>query len=64
MTDYKSMFKQAVIILAKIDEALGLGEDGCADPEETLFAIKELKARAERGEALARAVMDYQTGHA
>ena len=28
MTDYKSMFEQAVRTLAAIDEALGIGDDG------------------------------------
>lgn len=31
MTDYKSMFEQAVRTLAAIDEALGIGDDGCCD---------------------------------
>lgn len=44
MTDYKSMFEQAVRTLAAIDEALGIGDDGCADPDQTLTAIAELKA--------------------
>lgn len=44
MTDYKSMFEQAVRTLAAIDEALGIGDDGCGDPEQTLDAIAELKA--------------------
>ena len=44
MADYKSMFEQAVRILAAIDEALGIGDDGCGDPGQTLFAIAELKA--------------------
>ncbi len=44
MTDYKSMFEQAVRTLAAIDEALGIGDDGCGDPEQTLFAIAELKS--------------------
>lgn len=29
MTDYKSMFEQAARTLAAIDEALGIGDDGC-----------------------------------
>ena len=33
MTDYKSMFEQAVRTLAAIDEALGIGDDGCGDLE-------------------------------
>ncbi len=44
MTDYKSMFEQAVRALAAIDEALGIGDDGCGDPDQTLTAIAELKA--------------------
>ena len=44
MADYKSMFEQAVRTLAAIDEALGIGDDGCGDPEQTLTAIAELKA--------------------
>lgn len=44
MADYKSMFEQAVRTLVAIDEALGIGDDGCGDPEQTLFAIAELKA--------------------
>ena len=44
MTDYKSMFEQAVRTLAAIDEALGIGDDGCGDPDQTLTAIAELKA--------------------
>ena len=35
MTDYKSMFEQAVRILAAIDEALGIGDDGCGDIDQT-----------------------------
>jgi len=48
MTDYKSMFEQAVRTLAAIDEALGIGDDGC-DPDQTLTAIKELKAKVGAG---------------
>ena len=44
MTDYKSMFEQAVRTLAAIDEALGIGDDGCGDPDQTLTAIADLKA--------------------
>ena len=43
MTDYKSMFEQAVRTLAAIDEVLGIGDDGCGDPDQTLTAIAELK---------------------
>lgn len=49
MTDYKSMFEQAVRTLAAIDEALGIGEDGCGDPEQTLEAIAELKRKVGGG---------------
>ena len=58
--DYKSMFEQAVRTLASIDDALGIGDDGCADPDMTLTAISELKAAAQRGEELARKVMADQ----
>lgn len=44
MTDYKIMFEQAVRTLAAIDEALGIGDDGCGDPDQTLTAIADLKA--------------------
>lgn len=63
MTDYKSMFEQAVRTLAAIDEALGIGDDGCGDPDQTLTAIAELKDASQRGEALARVVMADQTAH-
>lgn len=49
MTDYKSMFEQAVRTLAAIDEALGIGDDGCCDPDQTLTAIAELKAKVGAG---------------
>lgn len=49
MTDYKSMFEQAVRTLAAIDGALGIGDDGCGDPDQTLSAIADLKARAVGG---------------
>lgn len=49
MTDYKSLFEQAVRTLAAIDEALGIGDDGCSDPEQTLYAIAELKAKVGAG---------------
>lgn len=74
MSDYKSMFQQAVRALASIDNALGIGDDGCGDLDQTLTAIAELKAKAEQAapqtitcqtcEALARAVMMDQTGSA
>jgi hypothetical protein len=38
------MARQAVRTLAAIDEALGIGDDGCGDPDQTLAAIAELKA--------------------
>ena len=61
---YKNMFEQAVRTLAAIDEALGIEEDGCNSPERTLVAIAELKAKAARGEELARTVMADNTGSA
>jgi hypothetical protein len=51
MTDYKSMFEQAVRTLAAIDEALGIGDDGCGDPDQTLTAIEELKAKVGAGKS-------------
>lgn len=53
----KVMFEQTIRALAAIDDALGIGDDGCADLEQTLDAIAELKASAARGEALAHTVM-------
>ena len=49
MTDYKSLFEQAVLTLAAINNALGIEDDGCADPERTLWEIAELRAAAEKG---------------
>lgn len=43
MTDYKNMFEQSIRSLASIDDALGIGDDGCGDLEQTLYAIKELR---------------------
>lgn len=40
---HKRMFMQAIASLSDIDEALGINEDGCGGPEETIFAIEELK---------------------
>ena len=57
------MFESAVRALAAIDDALGLEDDGCNEPERTLFAIAELKAQAARGEALARTVMADNVGN-
>ena len=62
MTDYKSMFEQAVRTLAAIDDALGIGDDGCGDPEQTLEAIADLKAESARGKELALAVMADNVG--
>lgn len=62
MDEYKRMFEDAVRTLAAIDEALGIGDDGCADPGQTLDAIAELKASAARGEELARTVMADNVG--
>ena len=64
MSDYKSMFEQAIRTLAAIDEALGIGDDGCGDPDQTLTAIADLKELARRGESLACAVMTDQVGKA
>ena len=54
---YKTMFEAAVSALAQIDYALGIEDDGCNEPEKTLFRIAELTGQAEIGESLARAVM-------
>lgn len=62
MDEYKSMFEQAIRTLAAIDEALGIGDDGCCDPDQTLDAIAELKAEAARGKELALAVMADNVG--
>ena len=48
MKDYKSMFEQAVRTLAAIDDALGIGDDGCGEPDITLTAIRKMKAAAHR----------------
>lgn len=52
MTDYKSMFEQAVDTLAAIDEALGIADYGCCDPGKTLTAITELKAKVQATQAV------------
>ena len=69
MTDYENLFKQAVRAMAAIDDALGIGDDGCGDLDQTLTEIANLKKRAgdatcKTCEALARAVMLDQTGSA
>lgn len=70
MTDYKSMFEQAVRTLAAIDDALGIGDDACGDPSITLTAIADLMGTSDKKaicpscESLARAVMMDQTGSA
>lgn len=46
MSDYKPMFEQAVRSLAAIDDALGIGDDGCGDLDQTLTAIAALKSQA------------------
>ena len=56
MTDYKSMFEQAVRTLAAIDDALGIGDDGCGDPEQTLYAIDELKSAVRQRDELVAAL--------
>jgi hypothetical protein len=60
--NYRIMLEDAIRSLAAIDEALGIGDDGCSDTENTLYAIAELKAAAERGEALALSVMSDNVG--
>ena len=46
--DYKSMFTSAVHALAEIDMILGLGSDGCGDPQQTVSAVKDLVAGLRR----------------
>lgn len=62
MKDYKSMFEQAVRTLALIDEALGIGDDGCGDPDQTLTAIADLKARAAGGGSVTREMITAAHG--
>ncbi len=62
MTDYKSMFEQAVRTLALIDEALGIGDDGCGDPDQTLTAIADLKARVAGGGGVTREMITAAHG--
>ena len=42
LESYKLMFSNACLVLAQIDEELGLPDDGCSSPERTLAAIKNL----------------------
>lgn len=42
------LFHDAIRSLARIDEALGLGDDGIADPETTLEAIETLRQEMQR----------------
>ena len=39
---YKRMFESAVSSLAKIDQLLGINDDGCGGAEETIDAVREL----------------------
>lgn len=39
------MFQSAVASLAAIDDALGLPQDGCNEPEQTIDAIEQLKSK-------------------
>jgi hypothetical protein len=48
MSDYyRIMLEDAIRSLAAIDEALGIGEDGCSDLEQTLYAIGQLDIQHE-----------------
>lgn len=55
--------KQAIGALAAIDAELGMPADGCNSTGRTLAAVRELKAKAEIAQALARTVMADQTSH-
>ncbi len=46
------MINAMALALAKIDDALGLPQDGCNDPERTLMAITALREAAEANGAL------------
>lgn len=54
---------QTIAALAAIDSELGLPEDGCNSTGRTLAAVRELKAKAEIAQSLARTVMADQTSH-
>jgi len=44
--NYEAMFNKAISALAKIDEALGVPEDSCNTTEQTITAIKLLRAKS------------------
>lgn len=37
-----------ILVLAEIDEALGITEDGCNEPDMTISAIKELREACDK----------------
>lgn len=53
------MFRAAIVTLADIDEALGLPQDGCNDPEVTLWEITRLR----KVEVAATALYDESEEH-
>ena len=55
--------RQTIAALAAIDAELGLPDDGCNSPAQTLAEIRALKAKAEIAQSLARTVMADQTSH-
>jgi len=58
MGDYKALFASAISALARIDEALGIGEDACGEPGQTIFAIHEMQERIRELESALRMVLD------
>ena len=55
---YESLFNSAISALARIDEALGIVDDGCGEPDQTIFAIHEMQQRICDLEAALRMVLD------
>ena len=43
---YKKMFESAVSTLAEIDRLLGIGDDGCGSPQQTIAAVNELVGKS------------------
>ena len=62
-TGTQALWPQMISALAAIDRELGLPEDGCNSTGRTLAAVRELKAKAEIAQSLARSVMADQTSH-
>lgn len=62
--NYKVMFEMAISALARIDEALGMPEDGLNNPERTITAIKLLHSKniddEKRIEELENELVEYR----